>query len=326
MTRHGFNSVAAVPAGSNNTVCYVAVGQVETVSSGNYEALIMTYDKDYNMLKKVNTAGNGNEFFKGVVGTAKGFVAVGYSSSTSTAGNYDCFIISFDHDLNILKTVFIGATGEDYLTAIAKTADGYVVGGYTNSTGFGSYDGLVMTLDEDLNLVKKVVLGGTGSDAISSVAVTKTGDYVVTGNTNSTGAGGDDVMLIALDKDLNIIHQLVFGGGGAENATAVVASNDGNYAVAGSTTSVGAGNGDAFIATFCSDFTNLSGSMAKYPALSINNKPGMTAKSDFSFTVNANSTMAFNTNPSQVVNANPSLSINTNPTKLIVDANAVPTA
>jgi uncharacterized delta-60 repeat protein len=142
----------------------------------------------------------------------------------------------------------IGGTNYDYAYSIQQTSDGgYIVAGYTNSFGAGSYDFLIIKLDSSGNIQWSRAIGGTNYDDARSIQQTSDGGYIVAGYTYSFGAGSADVLIIKLDSSGNIQWSRAIGGTYFDEARSIQQTSDGGYIVAGRTTSFGAGYYDALI-------------------------------------------------------------------------------
>ena len=89
--------------------------------------------------------------------------------------------------------------------------------------------------------------GGTGDDAVLSVAPTTDGGYVLGGATQSSGAGSDDAWMIKTNADGDTLWCRTFGGAQSDGATHVGQTADGGYFIAGMTFSYGVGNGDFWL-------------------------------------------------------------------------------
>jgi hypothetical protein len=89
--------------------------------------------------------------------------------------------------------------------------------------------------------------GGTANDAGYSVQQTSDTGYVVTGYTNSFGAGGEDVYLVKVNASGDAAWSKAFGGLGGDYGYSVQQTSDGGYIIAGITLSFGAGFRDIYV-------------------------------------------------------------------------------
>jgi len=89
--------------------------------------------------------------------------------------------------------------------------------------------------------------GGTGSDEGVSVAQTTDGGYVITGWTNSYGAGYHDVYLIKTNASGNVLWTKTYGGNDWDEGHSVAQTTDGGYIVTGWTWSYGSGEQDVWL-------------------------------------------------------------------------------
>jgi uncharacterized delta-60 repeat protein len=89
--------------------------------------------------------------------------------------------------------------------------------------------------------------GGIGDDNASCIQQTSDGGYVVSGYTDSFGAGEGDFWVLKLDLNGAIEWQKTYGGTGNDQAWCIQQTNDGGYVVAGETDSFGAGLLDIWI-------------------------------------------------------------------------------
>lgn len=89
--------------------------------------------------------------------------------------------------------------------------------------------------------------GGTKDDSGRDVEITSDNGYIVVGNTESFGAGMDDIYVLKFDKDGNQQWTKTFGGALRDNAYSIAKTNDGNFMIAGATESWGAGYFDVYL-------------------------------------------------------------------------------
>jgi hypothetical protein len=90
--------------------------------------------------------------------------------------------------------------------------------------------------------------GGAGSDTgAGDIIQTSDGGYVISGDTASFGAGSTDYWLIKTDADGNMEWNKTYGGPLADSESAMCQTIDGGYALAGVTSSFGAGDQDFWL-------------------------------------------------------------------------------
>jgi hypothetical protein len=89
--------------------------------------------------------------------------------------------------------------------------------------------------------------GGSGADMAHALVQTGDGGYILAGETSSFGAGRSDVWLVKTDASGNALWNRTYGGASVDWAQALVQSGDGEYAMAGPTSSYGAGGDDFWL-------------------------------------------------------------------------------
>ena len=89
--------------------------------------------------------------------------------------------------------------------------------------------------------------GGGGNDFAHGIAGTNDGGYIITGLTESYGAGVADVYLLKTDSGGDTIWTQTYGGVQTDWGMGVFQTEDGGYIIAGSTTSFGMGDWDAYL-------------------------------------------------------------------------------
>jgi len=102
-------------------------------------------------------------------------------------------------------------------------------------------------LNQNKVITWEKTFGGSIVDRVNSFIQTTDGGYAVAGFTFSYGAGEADFWVIKLDSDGNREWDKTFGGSNYDWAYSLIQTTDGGYAVAGETTSYGAGGGDFWL-------------------------------------------------------------------------------
>jgi hypothetical protein len=146
---------------------------------------------------------------------------------------------------------FCKAIGGPYIEAsvsLIQTSDGgYAITGLTKSFSAGGHDVYVVKLDANGNLQWTKTIGGPESEEGNSLIQTSDGGYAITGFTKSFGTGELDVYLVKLDANGNLQWTKTIGGPKIEVGISLIQTSDGGYAIAGITTSFGAGGADVYV-------------------------------------------------------------------------------
>ena len=95
--------------------------------------------------------------------------------------------------------------------------------------------------------------GGTNDGRAYSVIQTSDGGFALIGFTYYIDLENEDFYLIKTDEQGNLQWEQTYGGAGTEGGSSLVQTSDGGYALAGSTTSFGAGNIDFWLVKTDSD-------------------------------------------------------------------------
>jgi len=183
-----------------------------------------------------------------------GYIVAGYTNSFG-AGSHDFLVIKLSYDGNIEWAKTLGGINVNIANSIQQTIDGgYIVGGYTNSFGAGSYDFLVIKLSYDGNIEWAKTLGGEENDELYSLELTDDGGYLLAGSTSSFGPGDLDILIIKLSYNGNMEWMKTFFEGGTyEVANFIQKTNDG-YILAGYTWPLGAGDKDCLVLKLSSNY------------------------------------------------------------------------
>jgi predicted secreted protein len=143
---------------------------------------------------------------------------------------------------------FGGAASDTAKGETEQTSDGgYAILGETMSFGAGSWDFWLIKTDSEGNMQWNQTYGGTADDQSGDMCLTSDGGYALAGYTSSFGAGGRDFWLVKTDAAGNPLWNQTYGGTGVETANHVAQTADGGYALAGYTSSFGAGGNDFWL-------------------------------------------------------------------------------
>ena len=174
-----------------------------------------------------------------------GYIITGYAMIN---WNYDVYLIKTDAQGDTTWTRRFGGTSVEQGNSVQQTSDGgYIIAGYTTSYGAGSWDAYLIKTDALGDTLWTQTYGGSSLDWAFSVQQTQDGGYIITGSTQSYGAGSHDVWLIKTDQSGNQEWSRTFGGSAYDHGNSVQQTTDGGYIIAGVTLSYGAGSYDFWL-------------------------------------------------------------------------------
>ena len=212
---------------SNSGVPYTNMWLLKTDSNGDTSWVKMFGGGYYDYGSAVQETADG------------GFVICGATGSYSV-GEYDVWLVKTDSSGNTSWTKTYGDSAMDYGNAVQQTEDGgYIIAGYTKSYGAGNADfWLIRTTSAGDTLWTKTY-GGINDDMAQSVQQTEDGGFIITGLTESFGAGDQDLWLIKTDASGDTLWTRTHGGTNRDFGYQVQQTAEGGYIVAGITRSFG---------------------------------------------------------------------------------------
>jgi predicted secreted protein len=149
---------------------------------------------------------------------------------------------------SILWAQTFGGPNNDEAFDIIKTSDGgYAICGMTESKGKGGRDAWVLKLDPNGKLEWEKTYGDKGDEEANAIIQTRDNGYAIVGYTTSKGKGKKDIYMVKIDSSGNQQWEGIYGGSKHDIGNGIVQTYDGNYAIVGSTKSVGSGNFDIWV-------------------------------------------------------------------------------
>ncbi len=197
----------------------IGAGSADSTFAGDREGFVVKLNSDLSSVLAATFLGgsgsdevsalaldsSGNVYVAGHT-TSSDFPGIGAGSADSTfAGDFEGFVAKLNSDLSsILAATFLGGSAGDEARALTLDSTGNVfVAGVTSSSDFpgvgpGSADstfaggeGFVVKLNSDLNsILAATFLGGSGFDSPNSLALDRTGNVYVAGQTGSSDFPG----------------------------------------------------------------------------------------------------------------------------------------
>jgi len=224
-------------------------------SHGGSDGLIIKLDDFGNIQWSKTIGGSAEDGFFSIIQTYdNGYFLCGYSWSqnddlSENKGKSDIWVVKLNVDGNIIWQKTYGGSEYDVAYSAKQLADnGFIVAGNSSSEdgditnhSQSSYNDIwILKLNLNGDLDWQRCYGTNANDNTCSVTVTRDGNYLVSGNTNSISGsiiskGQTDFYILKLDMIGDIIWQQAYGGENFETAYSIVESSSGGYLVAGST-------------------------------------------------------------------------------------------
>ena len=187
-----------------------------------------------------------------IIKTDMGVFAGGFTLSDnfshltgSYKGGKDIFLIKLSNDLSqVQKGIYYGGSGDEEIFDIKVDTSGYIyVAGYTSSPeiceGTSVKKALVLKLDQNLNIVKKLCIGGSQNAEARRLIIDGSFIYIVGSTEGQIGSytgfnGSSDVFVAKIDLNLNLQDLIYIGGSGPDKGYEIV--TDGTYLYTGGIT------------------------------------------------------------------------------------------
>jgi len=235
---------------------YILAGRSSSFKVGYCDFYIIKLDSDGTKAWEQVYGGSTWDDPNAIEQTADGgYIVAGYTDSIGSGGN-DVYVMKLDSEGEQEWEDTYGGADSDVASAVQQTADGgYIVAGYTGSSGAGSWDVYVLKIDSTGTVVWEQTYGGSGYDAAESVQQTADGGYIVAGYTESSGAGGRDMYVLRLDSAGVSLGEKTYGGLNDDHAYSIQQTKDSNFVIAGVMGS--ADNTDMYLAKLNSSGTKL---------------------------------------------------------------------
>jgi hypothetical protein len=248
---YGFSIIATIDGG------YVLGGGTESYGAGNTDMWLVKTDNQGEIEWNQTFGGIEDDYaFPTVQTSDEGFLLGGRTHSFG-AGDSDMCLVKINNQGEIEWNHTYGGKSADSGDDVIIASDGgYVIVGGTESYGTGVADMWLVKTNPLGEIEWNHTYGGINEDRATAVLMASDRGYVITGLTQSFGAGNRDMWLVKTDSSGQPEWNQTFGGKENDLADSLIATTNGGYALAGRTESFGAGSEDMWLVK-----TNSSGQM-----------------------------------------------------------------
>lgn len=240
-------------------------------------------------LIRLNPAGNitwQNRYDVGAQSAGAGVVELSdgtYAFLANLTGvNGDAIVMRVSSAGAVIWAKKYATAGVDIGRGIARTSDGGVI-----VAGSVGTDAWVMKLSSAGAIEWQNVYSAAGTENAYGIGETPDGGYGVAGDTNSSGAGDFDFLVMKLTSTGAVTWQKTFGGSRADNAYSLAIGSDGGLFVGGESKTFKGSNFDIWVMKLAGDgaitFSNQSGFTASNTAMAVT--PGTAVSADIATVV-----------------------------------------
>lgn len=213
---------------------YVLVGGTASYGQGGSDVYLIKTDSFGDILWSKTYGGTNNDHGYCVQQTIDtGYIITGITRSYG-AGGEDIYLIKTNQEGDTLWTKTFGGELDDWGSAVQQTLDGgYIIIGSTESYGSGNFDYFLIKTDNYGNTMWTRTFGGTNWDYGSWIELTSDNGFIITGHSNSYGAGNYDVYLIKTNNTGDTLWTKTYGALDDEYSHTVKQTVDGGYVIVG---------------------------------------------------------------------------------------------
>ena len=225
----------------------VAVGETSSNTHGSSDGLLVILDPSTGKaLAEKRFGGAKTDGLRAVIQTYEGyFLLAGYTESIGK-GKKDGWLVSVDEKGNLRWEAAFGDAGNDAFNQLLLLGNGGVMAiGHQDNAGAGN---IWLAKIQENELQQAWQVGRGICDEVRGAVVSSDGQLVLAGNTaKDAPEGRGNAFLLKTDTTGHLLWSKTFGDKEWEEATDLVTTPDGGFALAGTTRSSGAGGQDMWL-------------------------------------------------------------------------------
>lgn len=231
---------------------YIITGFTTSFGAEGDDVYVLKTDSLGNVIWQKTYGGKYNDVAYCINETSdKGYIIAGGTRSFGSGGN-DMYLLKTDSWGNLIWQKTFGGSLDDRAMSVMETFDGgFFIAGESNSYGAGGADIYLVKTDGSGNLLWQKTYGGPADELIGWANRTKDGGFIIAADTggysNNVWSEDRDIYLIQVDDIGDLIWQKIYNMPSCEHSMFVQQTSDGGFAIAGLTSSFGAGQFDAFL-------------------------------------------------------------------------------
>jgi hypothetical protein len=226
----------------------IICGSTASAGAGYSDLYLIKTDSLGDTIWTRTFGGVGGESGMSVRQTAdSGYMAIG-STGSFGEGYSSIYVVRVDVDGDSLWATTYGGNRADMGYSVTCTPDGgYLFGGATASFGAGYSDGFLVRTDSYGDTIWTCTYGGSKDERIYSIRPAWDGSYLLTGTTDSYGAGKLDIYMIKIAPNGDTIWTSTYGGSNSDYWRAIFQEQGGGYILIGDSYSYTSGGSDIYL-------------------------------------------------------------------------------
>ena len=226
---------------------YSSCGNTGSFGAGGNDPYIIKTDINGDTLWTKTFGGSGYDDTREIHQTADGgYIFTGHTLSYG-AGAEDILLVRIDPNGDLVWTKTFGGANIERANSVQIADNGFIITGHAYSFGAGGGDVYLIRTDSNGDTLWTRAFGGSAFDNGSCVQQTSDGGFAVAGTTFSFGATNGNIYVIRTDANGDTLWTRTYGGTNADFGISIRETGSGAFIIAGSTTSFGAGNTDAYL-------------------------------------------------------------------------------
>ena len=220
---------------------YAIAGYAGYSPGGKWELWIIKTDENGTEIWSKKYRNGDSVFGFCIIETEQGYVVV-------SEANDDVWLVGIDENGDMIwNNTFGGIKPDDGNTVIHDYNGGYVIVGTTYSFGYGHADLWLVKTNETGGELWNRTFGGVEYDTGSDVIQTFDGGFAITGGITPYGSSWRDVCFIRTDENGTEVYSNLYGGYDLDNGNSIIQTMDGDFVIAGSTSSYGSKGVDGWL-------------------------------------------------------------------------------
>ena len=171
---------------------FVITGATNNFGPGDYDVYLFKISSKGGEEWVCSFGGTGSEEGKSIVQTEDGgFIVVGYTNSLGKGGD-DVYVVKTDEIGHVVWQKHFGGSLDEEASSVSQTDDGgYIITGYTNSSGSGGKDVYLLRLNANGDMIWERTYGTKSDEIGTSVIQCMDGGFAISGYSISTSGDFD---------------------------------------------------------------------------------------------------------------------------------------